>query len=133
MIDGKHVTVRVETSKYLTDDEIRFNIEDKDPYGFGDARLNILWLNKKEALKLIACLQEAVEKLEQKQQRYEEINAKTDFSRMYAEFERKYNPYPVNMARYEAFGKALNDGLIDQDTYYAAERYYGNLWNYVGD
>ena len=133
MIDGKHVTVRVETSKCLTDGEIRFNIEDKDPYGFGDARLNILWLNKKEATKLIGYLQEAIKKLEQKQQKYEEIAARTNFSRLYREFEQKYNPYPVEMAAYEAFGKALSDGLIDQDTYDVAEKYYGRLWNYVGD
>ena len=56
-----------------------------------------------------------------------------EFRKMYAEFEKKYNPYPVDMSRSEAFGKALNDGLIDQETYDEARKYYGNLWNYVGD
>lgn len=55
------------------------------------------------------------------------------FSEMYEEFERKYNPYPVQMSRAEAFEHALEDGLIDEETYFAARKYYGNLWFYVGD
>ena len=58
---------------------------------------------------------------------------KKDFGKMYAEFEKKYNPYPVQMGRYEAFGKALQDGLIDEETYKEAREYYGDLWHYVGD
>lgn len=56
-----------------------------------------------------------------------------NFNKMYDEFERKYNKYPVQMGRYEAFGRALEDGLIDQETYDEARKYYGSLWNYVGD
>lgn len=52
---------------------------------------------------------------------------------MYKEFERKYNPYPVQMSRADAFGNAYRDGLIDQETYKKAREYYGNLWFYVGD
>ena len=52
---------------------------------------------------------------------------------MYAEFERKYNKYPVQMSRSKAFLCALNDGLIDKQTYEQAREYYGKLWNYVGD
>ena len=56
-----------------------------------------------------------------------------NYNEMYWEFEKKYNPYPVDMACYEAFRYALNDGLIDEDTYYEAREYFGKLWNYVGD
>ena len=56
-----------------------------------------------------------------------------DFGAMYREFEQKYNPYPVQMARDDAFGHALADGLIDEDTYRKARKYFGSLWNYVGD
>jgi len=56
-----------------------------------------------------------------------------DFSKMYNEFERKYNPYPVQISRAEAFSKALQDGLIDEETYHQAHDYYGSLWFYVGD
>ena len=56
-----------------------------------------------------------------------------DFSKMYNEFERRYNPYPVQMSRAEAFSKALQDGLIDKETYQQAHDYYGSLWFYVGD
>ena len=58
---------------------------------------------------------------------------KLDFGAMYREFEQKYNPYPVQMARDDAFGHALADGLIDEDTYRKARKYFGSLWNYVGD
>lgn len=56
-----------------------------------------------------------------------------DFSKMYSEFETRYNPYPTQMSRAEAFGKAFHDGLIDEKTYNDAREYYKNLWNYVGD
>jgi len=56
-----------------------------------------------------------------------------EYNEMYAEFERRYNPYPVQMSRADAFRRALNDGLIDEETYLAARRHYGNLWFYVGD
>lgn len=58
---------------------------------------------------------------------------KKDFTKMYGEFERKYNPYPVQMSRSDAFNHALQDGLIDKETYQEAREYYGKLWNYVGD
>lgn len=57
----------------------------------------------------------------------------TKFSDMYNEFDRKYNPYPVQMSRADAFSHALEDGLIDKETYDEARKYYGNLWFYVGD
>lgn len=56
-----------------------------------------------------------------------------DYRTLYDIFERKYNPYPVQMGRYDAFGRALRDGLITKETYDAAAKYYGNLWHYVGD
>lgn len=58
---------------------------------------------------------------------------KQNFNEMYLEFERKYNHYPVQMSRCDAFGHALDDGLIDKETYRKAREYFGNLWNYVGD
>ena len=56
-----------------------------------------------------------------------------DFSEMYLNFEAKYNLYPVQMSRAEAFGHALDDGLIDKETYSTARKYFGKLWFYVGD
>lgn len=56
-----------------------------------------------------------------------------DFNEMYLNFEAKYNPYPVQMSRAEAFGHALDNGLIDKETYSAARKYFGKLWFYVGD
>lgn len=58
---------------------------------------------------------------------------RNDFNSMYYEFDRKYNHYPVDMSRAEAFGRALEDGLIDKETYSAARKFFGNLWHYVGD
>ncbi|MBP5594160.1 MAG: hypothetical protein J6Y02_02170 [Pseudobutyrivibrio sp.] len=56
-----------------------------------------------------------------------------DFGTMYSIFEHKYNPYPVQMARSEAFGKARDEGLISEAIFRHAREYYGSLWNYVGD
>lgn len=56
-----------------------------------------------------------------------------DYSKLYSIFEEKYNPYPVQTARYDAFRHALNDGLIDERTYNEAKVYFGDLWRYVGD
>ena len=56
-----------------------------------------------------------------------------DLSKLYLELERKYNPYPVQMSRADAFQKGLSNGDIDQETYDIARKVYGNLWFYVGD
>ena len=58
---------------------------------------------------------------------------KKTYSEMYKEFEKKYNPYPVQMSRAEAFLKALNDKLITEEEYNEARKHYGELWFYVGD
>ena len=58
---------------------------------------------------------------------------KLDFRAMYKDFEHRYNPYPVDMPYYDAFGCALRDGLIDEETYKKAKDYYGSLWDYRGD
>ena len=56
-----------------------------------------------------------------------------DFEQMYIEFESKYNHLPVYMSRQEAFSRAKADGLIDEETYMEARRYFGKIWFYVGD
>lgn len=56
-----------------------------------------------------------------------------EYGELYSIFESRYNPYPVQMARYEAFRKAVEEELIDESVEKAAQKYYGNLWNYVGD
>ena len=58
---------------------------------------------------------------------------KPDYGKMYQEFEKKYNKYPVQMSRSEAFRHALDDGLITKEIYDGARKYYGELWYYVGD
>lgn len=55
------------------------------------------------------------------------------FNEMYREFEEKYNPYPVQMSRCEAFRHACDDGIITEEVYHMAAKYYGELWHYVGD
>lgn len=57
----------------------------------------------------------------------------SEYRDKYNEFEKKYNPYPVQMSRAEAFGKALRDGLITEEEYGQAREYAGNLWFYTGD
>ena len=60
------------------------------------------------------------------------INEK-DFNMLYTIFEDIYNKYPVQMARYKAFCMAEEDGLITEELVKEAKKYYGKLWNYVGD
>ena len=56
-----------------------------------------------------------------------------EWNKLYNKFEGMYNPYPVEMSRAEAFGKAMGDGLITDEEYKEAREFYGNLWNYTGD
>ena len=56
-----------------------------------------------------------------------------EWDELYDKFESMYNPYPVQMSRSEAFGKARNDGLITDEEYREAQEFYGNLWRYTGD
>lgn len=37
------------------------------------------------------------------------------------------------VSRAAIFNRALNEGIITEDTYNKAREYYGSLWNYVGD
>ena len=57
----------------------------------------------------------------------------TKLDELYNKLESIYNPYPVQMSRAEAFGKAMNDGLITDEEYKEAREFYDNLWNYTGD
>lgn len=56
-----------------------------------------------------------------------------EWGELYNKFERMYNPYPVQMSRADAFGRARKDGLITDEEYVEARKFYGNLWNYTGD
>ena len=56
-----------------------------------------------------------------------------EWSELYKKFEGMYNPYPVQMSRAEAFGKAMDDGLITEEEYKEARDFYGDLWYYTGD
>lgn len=83
--------------------------------------------------RLITNLQIAQNQLATRKERLKKIMETTNFTDIYSKMDEKYNPYPVQMSRASAFRYALRDGLIDQDTYIAARRYYGKLWDYVGD
>lgn len=95
--------------------------------------LNILFMSREQAQNLIALLQKTIKNMDEYEERIQKIISETDFTELYTEFERKYNPYPIQMSREAAFRHALFDKLIDSDTYDAAKRYYKGLWDYVGD
>ena len=126
MIETEYKTIKVVTEK----ERVCLRIEDKDSV-FGE--LNLCWFTAGEARKLIGYLQDSVKKLEGYEARINELINTTYFDKLYGEFEDKYNPYPVQMSRESAFGHALRDGLITEDLYDAARRYYKRLWSYVGD
>lgn len=96
------------------------------------------YVEAKNELKLDERMQEMRDLMEQhlEEQTYDMIrNAVTskDFTQMYNLFEQRYNKYPVQMSRAEAFGKASDEGLITKDILAEAQTFYGNLWFYVGD
>ena len=120
--------------------DMSFNAKYYDPEiyirwisGFDDDELNILFMKKEQAKNLIRLLQQTIQDMEEYEKRIQQIMKETDFTSLYQHFEEKYNPYPVQMSREEAFAKALRDGLIEPEVYDAAKRYYKGLWNYVGD
>ena len=129
-IETEYKTITVFIGDGLTDDEICLRIEDNDSF---TGVLNLCWLKEEEASKLIEYLHAAKRKLKQRRKKIDELKRNTNFNQLYFEFEQKYNHYPIQMCRESAFIHALNDGLIDEDTFYAARDYYGRLWNYVGD
>ena len=130
MIETKYKTLMVGVGKNITDNEVYLRIEDKDSC---TGILNLCWLDPIQLGKMITELTRMKQILDERKTRLDELISKTNFSLLYRDFEQRFNKYPVQMACYEAFGKALSAGLIDEDTYYAAEKYYGRLWNYTGD
>ena len=128
MIETKYTILTVHKDNY--DERICLRIEDDEQVG---GILNLIWMTEKETEKLIGELQKQVEELKTKRQRLDEVIRTTDLSSLYREFEQRYNKYPVQMSCCEAFGRALSEGLIDQDVYDAAFKFYKRLWYYVGD
>ena len=128
MIRQRNKIITVRTDDW--GDELCLRIDDSDSIS---GIITLCWLNEKNAEKLIQELQEARKRMTERRTRINELMRTTNFTELYDKFEKKYNPYPVQMSRAEAFGKALSDGLIDKDTYYAAFKYYKKLWYYVGD
>ena len=95
--------------------------------------LNILFMKKEEAKKLVNLLNKTIEDMDEHEARIKETISTTNFGKLYKEFEDRYNPYPVQMSRAECFGRARSEGLITDDLYNAARRFYKGLWSYVGD
>ena len=51
-----------------------------------------------------------------------------NFDAMYIEFEQKYNVYQVPISREQVFMSALLDGMITEDQFNTARKYFGKLW-----
>jgi hypothetical protein len=111
-------------------EELCLRIDDSESYS---GILNLCWLTERQTQNLIDELIKGKERLKERREKIDEAMRTTDFARLYQEFDIKYNPYPVQISRAEAFGRARSDGLIDEYTYHAAHKYYKNLWFYVGD
>lgn len=128
MIEQEYKTITVHEDK--DGEQICLRIDESESYS---GILNLCWLTEREAGKLIDELIKAKERLAERKERIQEAMRTTRFNTLYEEFNRKYNPYPTYISRAEAFGRAMHDGSIDEIVYYAAHKYYGNLWFYVGD
>ena len=115
-------------------DEIEQAFRDMDLNEEADAyagAMNELKLNEKMVQEMRDLMEQHLE-----EQTYDAIRnavSSKDFTQMYNLFEQRYNKYPVQMSRAEAFGKASDEGLITKDILAEAQTFYGNLWFYVGD
>lgn len=56
----------------------------------------------------------------------------TEINQLYSKLEAKY-PDGGYVSRASIFIEALRDGTISKEVVKEAKKYYGNLWNYVGD
>lgn len=56
-----------------------------------------------------------------------------NFSQLETLLNEKYNPYPYHPAPSDPYGQGYHEGVIDEKTYKAAQKYYDRLWNYSGD
>lgn len=73
---------------------------------------------------------------EEKEKEKEEVKQaikEKDWTTVYIKAEGWYNPYPVEMGRYEVFRHLRQDGYVTDEEVNEARDYYGSLWNYVGD
>ena len=136
MLEEKHGTIKVEWGlrdlmEKRRDPHVSLRWTNHNTYE--DDVENILIMSRDSAKNLIQKLETALEEMDKKEKRMNMILSSTNFYKLYDEFDKRYNPYPVQMSRAEAFGKALGEGLICKDVYDAAHEYYGNLWCYVGD
>lgn len=93
----------------------------------------LVTLDQKNLERMIHILTDINDRFKKRKERRSELMRTTNFTKIYSDMEQKYHPYPTQMARNDAFGHALADGIIDKETYFAAREYYGNLWSYVGD
>lgn len=93
--------------------------------------MNELKLNEKMVQEMRDLMEQHLE--EQAYDMIRDAVMRKDFTQMYNLFEQRYNKYPVQMSRAEAFGKASDEGLITKDILAEAQTFYGNLWFYVGD
>lgn len=100
---------------------------------FNDDPMYLTSLDERNLNHMIYNLQKIKDNFKKVKERRKEIMEHTDFRKIYSEMDRKYNPYPVQMTDADAFGHALAEGLIDEETYYAAREWSGKLWNYTGD
>lgn len=100
---------------------------------FSDDDTYLCTLGRKQLNDLIQALNRQKDLIDKRIEKINRLMETTNFSKIYNDMDEKYNKYPVMMTYGTAFGYALSDGIIDQDIYDAAYKYYGKLWNYVGD
>lgn len=107
--------------------DLRFNSQ------FQDEDLYLATLDERNLDRMIFSLTRIKEQFKKIKEWRKEIITKINLTKIYNDMKMKYHPYPTQMSRADAFGHALEDGIIDSGVYSAIREYYGNLWNYVGD
>ena len=114
-------------------DDVNYSVTLRFISEFDDQDLILTTLDEINLKRLINELNDHLKEIKKIKEKRKEIIEHTNFNEIYDEMDLKYNPCPFQMTYATAFDHALHDGIINEETYWAAQEYYGDLWTYGGD
>ena len=117
----------------ISEDDVGYTVDLRFNSQFSDDPTYLTTLDERNLDRMIYQLSRIKDSFKRIKERRKQIIYNTDINRIYNDMDQKYNKYPIMMSNADAFGHALADGIIDEETYNAIREYCGKLWNYVGD
>lgn len=117
----------------VSEDDVGYTVILRFDSQFSEDPTYLATLDERNLDRMIYQLNRIKDSFKRIKERRKQIIFNTDINRIYNDMDQKYNKYPIMMSNADAFGHALADGIIDEETYNAIREYCGKLWNYVGD